>query len=80
MSKKNEEMSFEVAVSRLQEIVEKLEQGQTPLDDSLQLFEEGVKLSRYCHNKLDEIERKIEVLSKEGTELKAHPFNEAGVD
>jgi exodeoxyribonuclease VII small subunit len=45
--------------------VGKLEEGNVPLDESLKLFEEGIKLSRFCGNKLEEIERKIEVLTNE---------------
>lgn len=66
MNKQEQEPTFEQAVKRLEEIVEKLEEGRVPLDESLQLFEEGVKLSRFCNNKLEEIERKIEILTKNG--------------
>ena len=60
-----------------EEIVEKLEEGKVPLDESLQLFEEGVKLSRFCNAKLEEIERKIEILTKtESGKLKTTPFDE----
>lgn len=70
------ELKFEQAVQRLEEIVQKLEQGNIPIDESLNLFEEGVKLSRLCNNKLEEIERKIEILTKENGELTARPFEE----
>ncbi len=77
MSAKEKELTFEQSIGRLEEIVEKLEAGQVPLDESLKLFEEGVKLSRFCNTKLEEIERKIEILTKgEGGELKAEPFDE----
>lgn len=78
MSSKDKEkkQSFESAMERLEKIVESLEQGQVPLDESLKLFEEGVKLSRLCYSRLEEIERKIEVLTKEGSDLKAVPFDE----
>jgi exodeoxyribonuclease VII small subunit len=66
LNKQEQEPTFEQAVKRLEEIVEKLEEGRVPLDESLQLFEEGVKLSRFCNNKLEEIERKIEILTKNG--------------
>ena len=56
--------SFEKALKRLEEIVNKLESGNLPLDESLKIFEEGVKLSRFCTKKLDEAERKVEVLLK----------------
>lgn len=76
MSRKDETLTFEAAVKRLEEIVEKLEQGNIPLDDSLSIFEEGIKLSRFCNARLEEIERKIEILTEEGGELKAVPFEE----
>lgn len=55
---------FETALKRLEEIVGKLEQGEIPLERALELFEEGVKISRYCGGKLEEAERKVEVLVK----------------
>lgn len=61
MTKKND---FESALQRLEEIVKSLEIGDLPLDRSLELFEEGVKLSRFCHSRLDEAERKVEILVK----------------
>lgn len=57
------ELKFEQALARLEEIVRQLEQGEARLDDALQLFEEGgVKLARYCNQKLDEAEAKIEIM------------------
>ncbi len=69
--------SFEKALKRLEEIVNKLESGALPLDESLKIFEEGVKLSRFCTKKLDEAERKVEVLlkNKEG-KFTTKPFLE----
>ncbi|PYV90450.1 MAG: exodeoxyribonuclease VII small subunit [Acidobacteria bacterium] len=55
---------FETALQRLEEIVKKLETGDLPLASALELFEEGVTLSRFCHTKLDEAERKVEILVK----------------
>ena len=54
--------SFEEALSRLEEIVRALEVGQTPLDGSLSLFEEGIKLVKLCNRQLDEAEQKIKIL------------------
>ena len=53
---------FETSFRRLESIVEKLEQEELSLDESLALFEEGVKLSRLCHGRLDKIEKKIETI------------------
>lgn len=55
-------MDFEKRLSRLEEIVEKMETGELPLEDSLKLFEEGVKLSRECNSQLSEAEQKVKLL------------------
>ncbi|HIC91927.1 MAG TPA: exodeoxyribonuclease VII small subunit [Syntrophaceae bacterium] len=69
--------SFENALKRLEEIVNKLESGDLPLDESLKIFEEGVKLSRFCAKKLDEAERKVELLLKnEEGKFTTKPFSE----
>jgi len=66
---------FEAALKRLEEIVKKLEGGDLTLDSSLELFEEGIQLSRLCHLKLGQAERRVEILLKnsEGTP-QAVPF------
>jgi exodeoxyribonuclease VII small subunit len=71
-----EEIKFEKALKRLEEIVEKLEEGDLDLDQSLKLFEEGVKLSKVCNKRLNEAQKKIEILTKENGELKTEPFGE----
>ncbi|MBI3585176.1 MAG: exodeoxyribonuclease VII small subunit [Nitrospinae bacterium] len=69
------EIKFEKALKRLEEIVEKLERGDLDLDKSLEIFEEGIKMSRICSQKLKEAEKKIEILTKdESGRLKAEPF------
>lgn len=69
------EIKFEKALKRLGEIVEELEKGELDLDRSLQIFEEGIKMSRICSKKLQEAEKKIEILTKdEGGKLKAELF------
>lgn len=57
--------TFEAALQKLDEIVQKLEKGDLPLEQSLVLYEEGVRLSRLCHAKLEEAEGKIELLLKD---------------
>jgi len=57
--------SFEQALQQLEQIVQKLEKGELPLEDSLKLYEDGIRLSRLCHAKLEEAEGKIEVLLKD---------------
>ena len=66
---------FEQALGRLEEIVEQLEKGDLALEKSLQLFEEGVRISRFCGSKLDEAERKVEILLESaGGEWKEEAF------
>ncbi len=57
--------SFESSLKELEKIVEQLEAGDLPLERSLELFEQGVKLSRDCQKRLDEAERKVELLLKD---------------
>ncbi len=63
---------FEAAVAELEGIVKKLEEGDLPLEKSLELYERGVQLSRYCHARLEEAERRIEILDERG-ELRPAP-------
>lgn len=56
--------SFEDAMDRLKEIVERLESGEEPLESSMKLFEEGAKLSAQCYDTLDKAEQKITELEK----------------
>ena len=58
--------SFEKSLEKLEDIVSKLEDGDLPLDESLKLFEEGVKLSRECQERLANAERKIQKLTADG--------------
>jgi exodeoxyribonuclease VII small subunit len=83
--KKTDVPSFESAVQRLEEIVQRLEKGELTLEESLALYEEGIRLSRFCHSKLEEAEGKIELLVKDAKgepvvddagRPKTTPFNE----
>lgn len=56
-------LSFESAIIRLEEIVKLLEKGNSSLDESLKLYEEGISLVRYCNNALDSAENKIKILA-----------------
>ena len=58
------EIKFEKAMSRLENIVDELERGDLDIDKSLEIFEEGIKMSRLCSKKLNEAEAKIEKLTK----------------
>jgi exodeoxyribonuclease VII small subunit len=54
--------SFEAALKKLEEVVEKLESGEVSLDQSLKLFEQGIGLVRQCSQRLDEVESKVQML------------------
>ena len=58
-------VTFEAALKQLEDIVQRLERGELPLEESLKLYEEGIRLSRLCHAKLEEAEGKIELLMKD---------------
>lgn len=75
-----EQLSFDEAMRRLEEVVEKLEQGEIPLEQSIALFQEGMQLARLCHQKLADVGRKIEVLVKENQEWQVRPFHEEDSD
>ena len=71
------EKKFEAALARLEDIVKELEQGDLPLEQSLKLFEEGIKLSRICNRRLEDAERRVEILLKDDAgKVIAQPFNE----
>ena len=67
--------TFEQSLTQLQDIVEELESGDLPLEQAIKKFEEGIKTSKFCSEKLDETERKITLLTKnsEGT-VHEEPF------
>jgi exodeoxyribonuclease VII small subunit len=66
---------FEDALNKLEKVVSQLEEGDISLEESLKLFEEGIRLSRICNQKLDEVEKRVEILIKgeDGT-IKTKPF------
>jgi len=66
--------TFESALARLEQVVQRLEKGELPLEESLQLYEEGIRLSGFCHAKLEEAQGKIELLLKDA---KGEPVRDA---
>ena len=71
-----ENLTFEESLKRLEEIVHALESGDTPLEESIKLFEEGVKLSGYCNKLLESAEQKVRLLTKENGEITEAPMTE----
>jgi exodeoxyribonuclease VII small subunit len=67
---------FEDALEKLEEIVKRMEAGEMTLEESLKAFEEGIKLARFCAKKLDEADRRVELLLRQEGELVTKPFAE----
>lgn len=65
MEKKAKKITFEDALEELEAIASKLESGELTLEQSIQFYEKGVELAKFCRQKLEEAERKIEVLQKQ---------------
>ena len=63
--KNSKPQNFETSLEELERIVRELERGDLPLEKSLELFEQGVKLSRACQERLSEAERRIEILTRD---------------
>lgn len=66
---------FEASLEELERIVKTLEKGDLPLEQSLTLFESGMKLSGECKKMLEEAETRVEILTKRGAEVVATPFD-----
>ena len=70
-------LTFENAMKRLEGIVQALESGDLGLDEALKKFQEGIKLSQFCSNKLDETEKKVSILLKdEEGNIREEPFQD----
>lgn len=62
------EVSFEESMNELEKIVQKLEAGDVPLEEAIQLFQDGMKWSKLCHDKLQKVEKQMdEILKEDGT-------------
>ncbi len=73
------ELKFEEALKKLETIVEGLEEGKISLEDSLKKYEEGIKLAKFCTEKLEEADKKIEIFTKDASgKLKKEPFKTTG--
>ncbi|MFI8576705.1 exodeoxyribonuclease VII small subunit [Rossellomorea aquimaris] len=67
MAKSKEELSFEIAMEQLEEIVEKLEEGEVPLEKALEFYQKGMDLSKYCHDTLQKAENQLtKMMTDEG--------------
>ncbi|BAQ11216.1 exonuclease VII small subunit [Bacillus sp. OxB-1] len=69
-----EAIRFEEAMYKLEEVVQKLENGDVPLEDAILLYKKGMELSAYCHNKLQDAEKQlISIIDKEGNQTEFEP-------
>lgn len=68
-------LNFEASLEELERIVKELEKGDLPLEQSLLLFENGIRLSTDCKRQLESAESRVEILVKRGSETIAMPFN-----
>lgn len=73
---KTDGLKFETALKTLEEIVRKMEGGELPLDETLQSFEDGIMLAKFCEQKLSEAEGKVDLLLKDGAATKLTPFSD----
>lgn len=81
MAARSKANDFEKAFGDLEKIVQRLEAEELPLDESLQLFEQGIKLSRFCHQRLEEVEKKIElILADAKGQPRTEPFEDEEAD
>jgi exodeoxyribonuclease VII small subunit len=72
--KEEQELTFELALSRLEAIVRQLESGELPLDQAIAGFQEGMQLAKVCRDRLDQAEQKIEMLVSEAGNVQKRPF------
>lgn len=76
MARKKQPPAFEEAMKELETLVDALEQGDQPLEESLQAFERGVSLTRVCQQALDEAEQKVKILGSEAPDAELEPFED----
>jgi len=67
--------SFEEALNKLEQITKELEEGDLSLEESLKYFDEGVKLAEYCNSKLNDAQKKVEILLKKNNRLEPTAFD-----
>ncbi|OCL26976.1 exodeoxyribonuclease VII small subunit [Orenia metallireducens] len=72
------ELTFEEALNQLEEAVNNLEKGELTLADSLEEFELGVKLTKFCSDKLEQAQEKIEIIKEENGKIKIEDYNYQG--
>jgi exodeoxyribonuclease VII small subunit len=76
MAKKTTQVPFEKSLQELEQLVEHLEKGEIPLEDSLECFERGIQLTRACQKALQEAEQKVEILLQDQGNERLKPFSD----
>ncbi|EXJ10375.1 MULTISPECIES: exodeoxyribonuclease VII small subunit [Nitrincola] len=76
MTTESNPISFEQSIARLEALVEKMEQGDLPIEEALKTFEEGISLTRECQMQLEKAEQRVNVLIEENGEAVAYPFKD----
>jgi exodeoxyribonuclease VII small subunit len=74
VARKKQGVEFEAALEELEGLVERMEEGELSLEDSLKTYERGIELSRACQKSLDAAEQRIRILSEKDAEAEARPF------
>jgi len=69
------EKKFEDAMRELEDVIKRLESGDLSLEESIKTFEQGIALSRYCFTRLEEAEKKVSMLVKDGDRIRQEPFD-----
>lgn len=76
MSRKKNSSLFESSMDELEQLVAQMEQGEIPLEESLKLFERGIKLTRTCQQALQDAEQKVQILLEKNGTPTLEPFND----
>lgn len=77
MTQANKEFSFENSLAELEQLVTKMESGELALEESLQAFEQGIKLTRQCQEALTQAEQRVQLLLEQNGQSVAQPFLES---
>ena len=77
---KADKIDFEASMGKLEQLIEQMEEGELSLEESLQAFEQGVKLTRACQAALQEAEQKVQLLMEQNGEISTEPFEPPGDD
>jgi len=75
MPAKKKYRDFESAIERLTEITDQLEAGETPLEESIKLYTEGLEIAQFCKNKLAEAEKKVKIIREKNNQLSEEEFD-----